>query len=106
MAWVWIWIAAVCEVTWAIGLKMSASFTKPGPSVVTGIAYLASLGFLALGLRTLPVGTAYAVWTGIGAAGAFILGIVFLGEAATLLRIGSAALIVAGIIGLKLASDA
>lgn len=105
MAWVFLGIAGLLEVVWAYFMKISEGFTKPVESTVTIVAMIVSFWLLSLAMKELPLGTAYAVWTGIGAAGAFILGIVLLGEAATLLRIGSAALIVAGIIGLKLASD-
>lgn len=106
MAWVFLGIAGLLEVVWAYFMKISDGFTKPAESAVTVVAMIISFWLLSMAMKELPLGTAYAVWTGIGAAGAFILGIVILGEAATLLRIGSAALIVAGIIGLKLASDA
>lgn len=106
MAWVYLGVAGLLEVVWAYFMKTSEGFTKPTESTITVVAMVISFWLLSLAMKELPLGTAYAVWTGIGAAGAFILGIVFLGEAATLLRIGSAALIVAGIIGLKLASEA
>ncbi len=106
MAWVYLGVAGLLEVVWAYFMKTSEGFTKPTESTITVVAMVISFWLLSLAMKELPLGTAYAVWTGIGAAGAFILGIVFLGEAATLLRIGSAALIVAGILGLKLASDA
>ena len=106
MAWVFLGIAGLLEVVWAYFMKISDGFTKPMESTVTVVAMIISFWLLSMAMKELPLGTAYAVWTGIGAAGAFILGIVFLGEAATLLRVGSAALIVAGIVGLKLASDA
>jgi quaternary ammonium compound-resistance protein SugE len=106
MAWVFLGIAGLLEVVWAYFMKTSEGFTKPVESTVTIVAMIVSFWLLSMAMKELPLGTAYAVWTGIGAAGAFILGIVLLGEAATLLRVGSAALIVAGIIGLKLASDA
>lgn len=104
MAWVYLGIAGVLEVVWAYFMKASNGFTKPVESAVTIVAMVISFGLLSLAMKELPLGTAYAVWTGIGAAGAFILGIVMLGEAATALRIGSALLILAGIVGLKLAS--
>lgn len=104
MAWVFLGIAGVLEVVWAYFMKTSNGFTKPVESAVTIIAMIVSFWLLSLAMKELPLGTAYAVWTGIGAAGAFILGIVLLGEAATALRIGSALLILAGIVGLKLAS--
>lgn len=106
MAWVFLGIAGLLEVVWAYFMKASDSFTKPAESAATIVAMIASFWLLSLAMKELPLGTAYAIWTGIGAIGAFILGIVLLGEAATLMRVGSAALILAGIIGLKLASDA
>lgn len=106
MAWVFLGIAGVLEVVWAYFMKVSNGFSKPVESTVTIIAMIISFWLLSLAMKELPLGTAYAVWTGIGAAGAFVLGIVVLGEAATLMRIASALLILAGIIGLKLASDA
>ncbi len=106
MAWVFLGIAGVLEVVWAYFMKTSEGFTKPVESAVTIVTMIISFWLLSMAMKELPLGTAYAIWTGIGAVGAFILGIVILGEAATVLRVGSAALIVAGIIGLKLASDA
>lgn len=105
MAWVYLGIAGVLEVVWAYFMKTSNGFSKPIESTVTIVAMIVSFWLLSLAMKELPLGTAYAVWTGIGAAGAFVLGIVVLGEAATALRIGSALLILAGIIGLKLASE-
>lgn len=106
MAWVFLGIAGVLEVVWAYFMKVSEGFTKPVESTVTIVAMVVSFWLLSIAMKELPLGTAYAVWTGIGAAGAFALGIFVLGEAATPLRIISAALILAGIIGLKLAADA
>ena len=104
MAWIYLFFAGVFEVVWATTMKQSDGFTKLMPTLVTGVTMLVSLGLLALALRSLPLGTAYAIWTGIGAIGAFIVGIVAFGEAATLFRIVSVSLIVAGLIGLKLSS--
>lgn len=104
MAWFILLVAGLLEVGWAIGLKYTEGFTKPLPTVLTVLAMGASVGLLGLALRTLPVGTAYAVWTGIGAVGTAILGMVLFGEAATALRLACIALIVAGIVGLKFAS--
>jgi len=104
MAWIYLFFAGVFEVVWATTMKQSDGFTKLMPTLVTGVTMLISLGLLALALRSLPLGTAYAIWTGIGAIGAFIVGIVAFGEAATLFRIVSVSLIVAGLIGLKLSS--
>lgn len=106
MAWIYLFIAGLLEIGWAIGLKYTDGFSRPLPSIATACAMVGSFTLLSMALKTIPVGTAYAVWTGIGAAGAFALGIFVLGEAATPLRIISAALILAGIIGLKLAADA
>ena len=102
MAWGHLFVAGLFEVSWAIGLKYTEGFTKLWPSVGTGLAMLLSFYFLSQSLKTLPVGTAYAVWTGIGAAGTVILGIVLFGESRELLRILCIVLIVAGIVGLKL----
>jgi quaternary ammonium compound-resistance protein SugE len=103
-AWLYLGVAGVLEIVWAIGLKYTEGFTRLVPSVVTAAAMIASVWFLALALRTIPVGTGYAVWTGIGAVGTALLGIILLGEPATAARIGCIGLIVAGIIGLKLVS--
>jgi quaternary ammonium compound-resistance protein SugE len=94
----------VLEVVWAIGLKYSDGFTKLVPSVITLIAMIASVWFLALALKTIPVGTGYAVWTGIGAVGTAILGIILFAEPATAARLLCIGFIVAGILGLKLVS--
>ncbi len=104
MAWIYLFFAGIFEVVWATTMKQSDGFTRLMPTLVTGVTMLISLGLLALALRSLPLGTAYAIWTGIGAIGAFIVGIVAFGEAATLFRIVSVSLIVAGLIGLKLSS--
>ena len=97
-------LAGVFEITWAIGLKYTDGFSRPWPSVITVAAMLASVYFPALAVRTIPIGTGYAVWTGIGAVGVAILGIILFNEPRDLLRIGSILLIVAGIAGLKLVS--
>jgi quaternary ammonium compound-resistance protein SugE len=106
MAWIYLGIAGLLEVVWAIGLKMSEGFSKPVPSVVTIVAAAASFYLLSLALRDLPVGTGYAVWVGIGAVGAAIFGVVLLGEALTLARAGGIAMIVAGVALLKFAEIA
>jgi quaternary ammonium compound-resistance protein SugE len=106
MAWVWLLIAGLLEVAWAAGMKSSDGFTKLGPSVLTIVTALASFALLSVAMRELPLGTAYAVWTGIGAVGAFVFGIVMMGEALSVARVASAALIVVGLIGLKLSSAA
>jgi quaternary ammonium compound-resistance protein SugE len=104
MAWLFLILAGLLEVVWAFGMKASDGFSRLGWSAVTLIAMLASVGLLALAMRSLPLGTAYAIWTGIGALGAFLVGILVLGEAATPMRLASAALILAGLVGLKLSS--
>jgi quaternary ammonium compound-resistance protein SugE len=101
MAWLYLFVAGLFEVAWAIGLKYTEGFSRPLPSVLTVIAMACSLGLLALALKTLPVGTAYAVWTGIGAVGTAALGIYLFGEPATLSRLICIALIIAGITGLR-----
>jgi quaternary ammonium compound-resistance protein SugE len=104
MAWVILFIAGLFEVAWAIGLKYTEGFTRLWPSVGTVGAMVASVVLLGWAMRTLPVGTAYAVWTGIGAVGTVALGIVLFHEPATAARLGCVALIVAGIVGLKVTS--
>jgi quaternary ammonium compound-resistance protein SugE len=104
MAWVMLIVAGSFEVVWAIGLKYAEGFTKFWPSVMTVVAMLVSIVLLGLAMKQLPVGTSYAVWVGIGAVGTAILGIVLLGESASAGRLASLALIVAGIVGLKLAT--
>jgi quaternary ammonium compound-resistance protein SugE len=104
MAWVLLLVAGLFEVAWAIGLKYTQGFTRLVPTLLTLASMVASVGLLGLALKDLPVGTAYAVWTGVGAVGTAILGVVLLGEPATLARMGCIGLIVAGIIGLKFAA--
>ncbi len=104
MAWIYLLIAGALEVVWAFTMKKSEGFTLLLPSVITIVAALASFVVLAMAMRTLPLGTAYTVWTGIGAIGAFVLGIMVLGEAATPMRLIAAALIIVGLILMKLAS--
>lgn len=104
MSWILLFVAGLLEVAWAAGLKSSEGFTRLGPAVFTVITALGSFVLLAMAMKQLPLGTAYAVWTGIGAVGAFVFGIVFMGEALSAARILSAVLIVAGLIGLKLSS--
>ena len=104
MSWIILFIAGLLEVVWAIGLKYTHGFTRLTPSVITVTAMIVSIVLLSWAMRSLPVGTAYAVWTGIGAVGAAITGILLLGESASLARIASFALIVAGIVGLKLST--
>lgn len=101
MAWIALVFAGVFEIVWASAMKQSHGFTKLWPSVVTGVGMLISFGLLAWAMRSLPLGTAYTIWTGIGAVGAFIVGIVIFGEAATALRLIAAALIVSGLVLMK-----
>jgi quaternary ammonium compound-resistance protein SugE len=104
MAWLLLLVAGLLEVGWAVGLKYTEGFTRLIPSVLTLASMTASVGMLALALKTLPMGTAYAVWTGIGAVGTAILGIVLFGDPAGVARIACIGLIVAGIVGLKVVS--
>lgn len=101
MAWLVLFVAGLLEIGWAIGLKYSEGFTRPLPTAVTLVVAWASFFLLSIAMRSLPVGTAYAVWTGIGAVGTALLGIVLFGEPATAARLACIALIVAGIVGLK-----
>jgi quaternary ammonium compound-resistance protein SugE len=98
MAWLMLFVAGLLEVVWAYSMKLSDGFTKTGASLVTVVAMLASFGLLAAAMKTLPLGTAYTVWTGIGAVGAFILGVVYLNESTSATRIIAALLIVSGIV--------
>ena len=104
MSWSILFVAGLFEVVWAIGLKYTDGFTRLWPSIGTAVAMLISVVLLGLAMRTLPVGTAYAVWTGIGSVGTVILGIVLFGDPATPARLLCVALIVCGILGLKLTS--
>ena len=104
MAWIILGIAGLFEIGWAVGLKYAHGFTRLVPSVLTIASMAVSMLLLGLALRTLPVGTAYAVWTGIGTVGTALLGIYLFGEPATALRLACIGLIVAGIVGLKLVS--
>jgi quaternary ammonium compound-resistance protein SugE len=101
MAWVILLLAGLFEIGWAVGLKYTQGFTRPWPSVVTVLSMVVSLALLGGALRTLPLGTAYAVWTGVGAVGTVLLGIALFGEPPTAGRLACVALIVAGIVGLK-----
>ena len=103
MPWIYLFIAGLFEIGWAIGLKYTEGFTRLVPSVLTALSMVLSVALLGLALKTLPVGTAYAIWTGIGAFGTAMLGIALFGEPATALRLACLGLIVAGIVGLKLA---
>ena len=101
MPWVYLIVAGLFEIGWAIGLKYTDGFTKLTPSLLTVVSMIISLGLLGIALRDLPVGTAYAIWTGVGTVGTAVLGIVLFGEPATALRMACIALIVSGIAGLK-----
>ncbi|WP_313454165.1 multidrug efflux SMR transporter [Brevundimonas sp.] len=105
MAWVYLFAAGVLEVVWAFLMKASAGFTRPWPTVGMVVFMIGSFGLLSLSMRTLPLGTAYAIWTGIGAVGAFAVGALVLGEPPTPLRIAGVALVASGLIVLKLASS-
>ena len=104
VAWLLLVVAGLLEVGWAIGLKYTEGFTRPLPTAATVAAMVASVGLLGVAMKTLPVGTAYAVWVGVGAVGTAALGMVLFQEPATVGRLVSLALILAGIVGLKLAS--
>jgi quaternary ammonium compound-resistance protein SugE len=105
MAWIVLFVAGLFEMAWALSLKQSEGLTRPGPTIGFIVSLILSMGFLALALRTLPVGTAYAVWTGIGAAGTAIVGMLWLGESREILKLVSLMLLIAGIIGLRLTSS-
>lgn len=104
MTWVVLFVAGLLEIGWAVGLKYTDGFTRLWPTVATVVSLLGSMGLLGVALRTLPLGTAYAIWTGIGTVGTAVLGIVLFREPATAMRLLCIALIVAGIVGLKLAT--
>ena len=104
MPWIYLLIAGVLEIVWAYTMKQSHGFSRLMPSVITIVAMLASFGLLAVAMRTIPLGTAYTIWTGIGAVGAFLVGIAFLGEPVNATRIIAAILIVSGLILMKLSS--
>jgi quaternary ammonium compound-resistance protein SugE len=104
MAWVYLVVAGLFEIGWAIGLKYTDGWSRLWPTIFTVAAMILSVVFLDLAVRTLPIGTAYAAWTGIGAVGTVILGMILFNEPATALRLGCIALIVAGIVGLKVAT--
>lgn len=104
MSWVYLFFAGLFEIGWAVGLKYTHGFTRLTPSLLTGVAMAISLFLLSLALRSLPLGTAYAVWTGIGTIGTAILGMMLFSEPADALRLACIAMIAAGIVGLKLVS--
>lgn len=105
MAWLILIVAGLLETGWAIGLKYTEGFTRPIPSVLTGLAIVASMYLLSVAARTLPIGTAYAVWVGIGAAGAVVLGMVLLGESRNPARLFFLGLLLASIVGLKFTGE-
>ena len=104
MAWVYLVVAGLLEVVWAVAMKQSQGFSRPVPALVMVVAMIGSLGLLALAMRTLPLGTAYTIWTGIGAIGAFLVGVMLLGESASPARLAAAALIVAGLVLMKVST--
>ena len=104
MAWVYLLVAGVLEVVWAFTMKQSHGFTKLVPSIVTIIGMIASFGLLSVAMRSLPLGTAYTIWTGIGAVGAFLVGVTVLGEQLSAMRVGAAVLIVSGLVLMKLSA--
>lgn len=106
MAWLYLFIAGVLEIVWAFAMKQSEGFTRLTPSIVTFAAMFASFGLLAMAMKSLPLGTAYTIWTGIGAVGAFAVGIIVLGEQASAMRILAALLIVGGLMLMKMSSPA
>lgn len=103
MAWVYLVIAGILEIVWAYAMKQSAGFTRLLPTVFMLVTMAGSFGLLALAIRALPLGTAYMIWTGIGALGAFLAGVILLGEPVNTMRVAAAALIVAGLVTMKLA---
>jgi len=104
MAWVFLFLAGLFEIGWAMGLKRTEGFTRLAPSLLTASSMIVSLGLLGLALKTLPLGTAYAIWTGIGTVGTVVVGMMIYGEPASAVRLGCVVLIVTGIAGLKLVS--
>jgi len=105
MAWILLVLAGILEVAWAYSMKLSEGFSRPIPTVLTLVLMTASFGLLSFSMHTLPLGTAYTIWTGIGAVGAFIVGIAVLGEQLTALRVIAAVLIVSGLVLMKLSSS-
>ncbi|WP_296265034.1 quaternary ammonium compound efflux SMR transporter SugE [Pseudomonas sp. UBA6562] len=104
MSWIILFCAGLFEIGWAVGLKYTDGFTRPLPTALTIGAMAVSIGLLGMAVKELPLGTAYAVWTGVGAVGTVIAGIILFGEAVTLMRVASVALIVAGLVGLKVSA--
>lgn len=106
MPWILLFVAGVLEVVWAYSMKLSDGFSRPAPTVFTFVTMFASFGLLAMAMKSLPLGTAYSVWTGIGAIGAFAVGVTMLGEAASPMRVLAAAMIVGGLVLMKVSSPA
>ncbi|CAI8771246.1 guanidinium exporter [Pseudomonas sp. IT-196MI5] len=104
MSWIILFFAGLFEVGWAVGLKYTDGFTRPFPTVLTVAAMAISLGLLGLAMKELPLGTAYAIWTGVGAVGTVIAGIILFGESMALVRLASVALIISGLVGLKVSA--
>ncbi len=104
MPWVYLFVAGFLEIVWAVAMKQSAGFTRAGPTALMVVTMVGSFGFLALAMKSLPLGTAYPIWTGIGAVGAFAFGVLVLAEAASPMRVLALALIVAGIVLLKMSA--
>jgi len=104
MAWIVLFVAGLLEIVWAYYMKASEGFSKPIPSIITIVAMIASFGLLAWSMKTLPLGTAYTIWTGIGAVGAFVVGVTILGEQLSMMRVAAALLIVSGLVMMKLSS--
>lgn len=104
MAWISLVLAGILEVVWAFSMKQSEGMTRLGPTIITLITVIASFALLSFSMKSLPLGTAYTIWTGIGAVGAFVVGIFFLGEPASLMRVVAAILIVSGLLMMKLVS--
>ncbi|WP_312527787.1 multidrug efflux SMR transporter [Paracoccus sp. (in: a-proteobacteria)] len=105
MAWIVLFFAGILEVVWAVSMKQSHGFTKLGPTALMVVTMIGSFWLLSIAMRSLPLGTAYTIWTGIGAVGAFVVGIAFLGEAVTPMRVIAAILIVAGLILMKISAS-
>jgi quaternary ammonium compound-resistance protein SugE len=106
MAWVYLFVAGILEIVWAFFMKQSDGFTKIIPTILTLVAAAASFALLSISMKTLPLGTAYVVWTGVGAVGAFVIGIAVLGETASIMRIAAGSLIVVGLVMMKLSTPA
>lgn len=104
MSWIYLFLAGLFEIGWALGLKLSDGFSKPWATAFTVVSLILSMGLLGMALRTLPLGTAYAIWTGIGAVGIAIVGMIWFGDGISVIRVGCIVLIVAGIVGLKLSA--